>query len=76
MSELKTEHLANSEELQQIVAQLQSEEVQADDARISSEESFQLWVMTHPVLRQMHIVESLSQLAPAILAFVRSMLGL
>lgn len=56
--------------------QLQAEEVEADDARLTSVDSLQAWVMTHPALRQMAIFDQLSQIGPAILQVIRSLLGL
>lgn len=63
-------------ELDQLVAQLREEEVQAEDARLNSLDSFQLWVAAHPALRQMQIVDSLKEIGPALLEVLKRLLGL
>jgi hypothetical protein len=63
-------------DLDRLVEHLQSEEREAQEATLSSTESFQLWIMTHPALRQMQIVESLAQIGPAIIQVLRRLLGL
>lgn len=64
------------DELEQLVDHLRSEEVQAEDARLNSMESFQMWVAAHPALRQMQIVDSLKEIGPAILEVLKRLLGL
>ena len=80
MSGLEGQHDAGGElppeELEQLLSHMQKEELQADDARLNSMESFELWVRAHPALRQMNIVEQLSQIGPAILQVLRGLLGL
>ena len=66
----------SAEEMQLLLQQAQREELQADDARLSSVESFNMWVMSHPALRQMQIVDSLHQIGPAILEVLKKLLGL
>lgn len=63
-------------ELSELVEHLQSEEEAAREATLSSAESFQMWVMTHPALRQMALVENIAQLAPAIMTVLRRLLGM
>jgi len=64
------------DEIDKLVEHLREEEVQAEDARLNSLESFELWVATHPALRQMQIVDSLKEIGPAILEVVKRLLGL
>jgi hypothetical protein len=64
------------EDLAQLVEHMQKEEIEADDARLSSLESFELWITSHPALRQMQIVNSLKEIGPAILEVVKRLLGL
>lgn len=66
----------SAEDLEQLVGQLKAEEVDAEDARLNSLESLELWVRTHPALQQAVFVENLGQLGPAILQAIRAMLGL
>lgn len=64
------------DEFAQLVEQMQKEEVEADDQRLSSLESFELWMRNHPALRQMQLVNSLKEIGPAILEAVKRLLGL
>jgi hypothetical protein len=64
------------DELDQLVGQLQAEEVQSDDARLSSMESLQMWISSHPALRQMHVFEHMHQFGPALLEVVKRLLGI
>lgn len=63
------------EELDLLRQQMEKEEFEADDARLSSMESFELWVASHPALRQMHIVQNLHQIGPALLEALKRLLG-
>jgi hypothetical protein len=78
MSEVPNDPISGlpQEDLDQLIGHLQAEEVEAEDARLSSLESLQLWVSTHPAMRQMAIVENLNQFGPAILLVLRRLLGL
>lgn len=64
------------EQLNELVRHLEAEERDAQEATLSSLESFNLWIMTHPALRQMAIVDSVAQLTPAILTVLRRLLGI
>lgn len=64
------------DELAMLVEQAQREEMSADDARLSSAESFKMWMMSHPALRQMHIVDQFNQIGPAILEVLKRLLGI
>lgn len=63
-------------DLDRLVEHLQSEERESQEATLSSMESFQLWVTTHPALRQMAIVQNFTDIAPAIFQVLRRLLGL
>jgi hypothetical protein len=64
------------DELNQLVEHLQAEEVHAEDARLSSIESLQAWISSHPALRQMHVFEHMHQFGPALLEVVKRLLGI
>lgn len=64
------------EELNELVKHLEAEERESREATLSSMESFNLWILTHPALSQMAIVENLAQLSPAILTVLRRLLGM
>lgn len=66
----------SAEDLEKLVGHLKDAEVDADDARLNSVESLELWVRTHPALQQAVFVENLAQLGPALLQAIRAMLGL
>ncbi len=63
-------------QLNALVEHLQTEEEASRASTLESVESFQLWLTNHPALRQMVIVNSISQIGPAILRFLRGLLGL
>ncbi len=69
-------HDLPQEDLDQLLGHLAAEEVQAEDARLSSLESLQLWMSAHPAMRNMAILDSLNQYGPAILLVLRRLLGL
>lgn len=64
------------DELAQVVEQMQKEEGAAGDAHLTSLASFELWIRSHPALRQMQIVNSLKEIGPAILEVVKRLLGI
>ena len=64
------------EDLARLMDQVEAEEMASDDARLASIEGFELWVRTHPALSQAVFVENLAQIGPAILQFLRAMIGL
>jgi hypothetical protein len=66
----------NEAQLNELVQHLQTEEEASRESALESEASFQLWLANHPALRQMAVVESFSQIGPAILQFLRALLGL
>jgi hypothetical protein len=63
------------DELDQLVEQLQAEEIQSEDARLSSVASLQAWIMAHPALRQMQVFDHLHQIGPALLEVIKRLLG-
>jgi hypothetical protein len=64
-------------QLSELVQHLQATEEDARASALESVASLQLWVMSHPGLRQMIVnVDALAEIGPAILRFLRSMLGL
>ncbi len=71
-----TEDGISGEDLDRLVEHLQAEEKEAQEATLSSLESLELWVATHPALRQMAIPENLAQIGPAILEVLKRLLGL
>lgn len=63
-------------QLDHLVEHLEAIEGASRESALESMASFELWITSHPALRQMPIVESISQIGPAILRFLRMMLGL
>jgi hypothetical protein len=63
-------------QLNELIQHLQSEEEASRASALESVESLQLWLTSHPALRQMVIVDSVDQIGPAVLSFLRAMLGL
>jgi hypothetical protein len=66
----------NDDDLGRLAEHLQAEEAEAQEATLSSVESFEAWVAMHPALQQMAIVENLAQIGPAILQALRMLLGI
>ena len=78
MSEPRTpssKELAN-DDLDRLVEHLKAQEVSAEDATLSSVESLQLWIMSHPGLQQPGIYELINQYGPAILQMIKKLIGL
>lgn len=67
---------ATNEELDQLVEQLKQEEGHSAEATLSSMESLQLWIMSHPGLQQPGIYELFNQYGPALLQVLRRLIGL
>ena len=63
-------------QLNELVQHLQTEEEASRASALEFVESLQLWLTSHPALRQMAIVELVSEIGPAVLSFLRAMLGL
>jgi hypothetical protein len=63
-------------ELNEVIKYLQSDEQVSVEATLESVSAFHIWVHGHPAMRQMQIVENMSDIGPAILAFVKIMIGL
>jgi hypothetical protein len=63
-------------QLSELVQHLQAEEAASQASALESVESLQLWMASQPALRQMVIVDSFADIGPAILRFLRIMLGL
>jgi hypothetical protein len=63
------------EEEAALLEHLKQEESASVEALVSSEESFQVWLQNHPAPRQMIPPERISDMVPALLNFVRLMLG-
>ena len=66
----------DQEQLSELVQHLQAEEEASQASALESVESFNVWVASHPALRQMVALDSIAQIGPAILKFLRAMLGL
>ena len=65
----------DDEQLGKLVEHLQAEAEASQAGTLESVESLRVWLTSHPALRQMAIVESITQIGPAILHFLRAMLG-
>jgi hypothetical protein len=65
----------NDPELQRLVEQLKLDEVNAEDARLSSVESFQEWLKTRPALMYTGVVDMLNQYGPAFLEIIKRLVG-
>jgi hypothetical protein len=63
-------------QLDELVQHLEATEEASRASALESVESLHLWLTNHPALRQMAIVDSIAQIGPAILRFLRAMLGL
>jgi hypothetical protein len=63
-------------QLNELMAQLQSDEQISIESTLESEISLKNWIVSNPALRQMFIPEKLSDIVPALLNFLRFMLGL
>jgi hypothetical protein len=63
-------------QLSELVQHLQAEEAASQASALESVESLQVWMASQPALRQMAIVDSFAEVGPAILRFLRVMLGL
>lgn len=63
-------------QLKELVQHLQTQEEASREGALESVESLNLWILGQPALRQMAIVDSISQIGPAILNFLRALLGL
>ena len=70
-----TPEKAGEEDLDRLVEHLQAEEAEAQEAHLSSFESFQAWLATHPGLQQPGIYDLVNTYGPALLQLVRRMLG-
>jgi hypothetical protein len=64
------------EELHRLVEHLKSEELEADDARLTSVDSLKAWIAEHPTLQQAGAMEIVQLYGPAILEMIRRMLGM
>lgn len=62
--------------LDRVVGQLQAEEAEAQEAHLSSYESFEFWLKTHPALQQPGIYDILVTYGPGLLQVIKRMLGL
>lgn len=67
---------ASSEDIGRLVEQLQKEESTAAETTLSSMDSLQLWIMSHPGLQQPGIYEMINQYGPALLHMLRRLIGL
>ncbi len=75
MSNHEPEHDLDEAQLNELIAQLQSDEQTSVESTLESEVSFRNWIDSHPALRQMIIPEKISDIVPAIWKFLRYMLG-
>jgi hypothetical protein len=76
MADDDVEGTLDEAQLNQLVQHLQMQEEASQESALESVESFNLWISSHPALRQMAIVGSISEIGPAILNFLRALLGL
>jgi len=61
--------------MDELLQQLKSDEAGSQASTLESLDSLQDWMTNHPALRQMLVVEQFSDVGPAILSFLRLMLG-
>ena len=76
MADDEVESMLDEAQLKELVQHLQMQEEASQESALESAESFNLWIMAQPALRQMAIVELISQIGPAVLNFLRALLGL
>ena len=76
MADDDVESTLDQAQLNELVQHLKMQEEASQEGALESVESFNLWILDQPALRQMAIVESISQIGPAILNFLRTLLGL
>ena len=76
MADDDIESTLDEAQLNELVQHLQKQEEASQEGALESVESLNLWILDQPALRQMAIVESISQIGPAILNFLRALLGL
>ena len=62
-------------DMQELLAHLKEAEGESAESILASSASFELWLRTHPALAQMPMVENLTDIVPAVLKFLRAMLG-
>jgi hypothetical protein len=63
-------------EFERLVQQLNQEEAQAREARLSSVESLRRWISQHPALQQPTLMETVAVYGPALLEILRRVMGL
>ena len=63
-------------ELNEVIEYLQSDEQISVENTLESMSSFQLWIDSHPAMRQMLIADKISDILPAVWKFLRIMFGL
>lgn len=59
----------------ELLQHLQSDEAASQESTLKSLDSLEGWLTSHPALRQMLVVERFADVGPAILSFLRLMLG-
>jgi len=67
---------ASPEEMGLLLEHLQKEEEAAAESTLSSVESLQMWVLSHPGLQQPGIYEMINQYGPALVQVLRRLIGL
>lgn len=65
----------DSEQLKQIEGEIFQQEEESRESILGSAVDFELWMTSHPSLRQIVMVENFSDILPSILNFFRAMLG-
>ena len=60
-------------EMQAIIAQLESEEGQSRDAALSSQQGFLMWMLDQSQFQHMEIYQSIDKVAAAVFSFVRAL---
>ncbi len=66
----------DKDDLNELIEHLQSDEQISLESTLASIGSFKHWVNSHPAMRQMLIVDNISDIVPAIWKFLRIMFGL
>ena len=63
------------EQLAQVEGEIRSQEAENQASILGSQADFEMWMMAHPGLRPIVMVENFSDILPAIFNFFRAMLG-
>lgn len=72
----ETEKPLDDAALSKLIEHLQSEEETSLEATLESIASFEAWIVSQPAMRQMFVVDNMSDVLPAVWQFLRAMYGL